>query len=61
MNDKRNGKGTYYYVNKNIYTGNWINGTMVGQGVFIWSHGDRYERKVSQAKWAYFDMPLNRK
>jgi hypothetical protein len=50
-NDNRNGKGTYYYANGNIYTGGWIDGKMAGQGVFVWSNGDRYEMRYSQMSW----------
>jgi hypothetical protein len=43
-----NGKGTYYFVNGNKYTGDWINNHRTGQGIFIWSNGDRYEMRCSQ-------------
>ncbi len=47
---KKNGKGTCLYTNGNKYKGDWVNDQKVGQGVFTWSDGDRYEIKYSQMR-----------
>jgi hypothetical protein len=47
-NDKKNGKGTFYYADGRKYTGDMVNDKMEGQGVFSWTDGDRYEVRCSQ-------------
>ena len=42
--NKKNGKGTYYFVNGDKYVGDWVEDNQTGQGVFTWPSGDRYER-----------------
>ncbi|CAF3795433.1 unnamed protein product, partial [Rotaria sp. Silwood1] len=44
----RHGRGTYYCTNGNKYTGDWADGEMTGQGVYVWGpetkwSGDKYE------------------
>ncbi len=46
--DKRNGKGTFYYASGSKYTGDMVNGKFEGQGVYIWADGDRYEVRCSE-------------
>ncbi len=43
-----NGKGTYYYADGRKYTGDMMNDKFEGQGVYIWTNGDRYEMRCSQ-------------
>ena len=47
-NDKFNGRGTKYFANGDIYIGDWVNDEKVGEGVFTWADGDRYETKYSK-------------
>lgn len=42
-NDKRNGKGTYYFPNGEKYEGDWLEDKRTGQGVYCWVNGDRYK------------------
>ena len=37
-----------HYADESRYTGDWIDDQKMGQGVFIWSNGDRYETRNSQ-------------
>jgi hypothetical protein len=46
--DKMNGKGTYYYFSGNKYVGDMVNGDKIGQGIFYWATGARYEMRYSQ-------------
>lgn len=46
-NDQRHGRGTYSYANRNTYSGDWFEGNMTGEGLFIWMNGDRYETRYS--------------
>ncbi len=43
--DKRNGKGTRYYIDGSKYVGDWVDDQKAGQGLFIWPDGDRYEMR----------------
>jgi hypothetical protein len=52
--DKQNGKGTYYFVNGNKYTGDWIDEKRVGQGVCTWTNGARYEMRCSQMSYRHW-------
>ncbi len=47
----RNGKGTCHYTDGSKYAGDWVNDQKVGQGVFTWPHGDRYEIRYSQMSY----------
>ena len=42
------GKGTYYLVEGNKYTGDMMNDKFEGEGVYIWANGNRYEMKCSK-------------
>ena len=41
--DKRNGSGTYYWLDGRKYEGKWRNGDYHGWGVYSWPDGRRYE------------------
>jgi hypothetical protein len=45
--DQVNGKGTFYYANGDKYTGDMVNCKKEGQGVYIWTSGNRYEVRCS--------------
>ena len=45
--DKKNGKGTYYFASGNKYVGDWVEDNRTGQGVLTYTDGDRYERRCS--------------
>jgi len=41
--DCKNGKGTYAWINGDSYEGDYINGNITGQGIYIWGgNGDKY-------------------
>ena len=40
-NDKREGKGIYYYNNGDRYEGDWRNGKREGQGIYYYNNGYR--------------------
>jgi hypothetical protein len=42
-NEKKHGKGTYYWTSGVKYTGDWVDDKMAGQGVYTWASGERYE------------------
>jgi hypothetical protein len=35
--------GTYYFANKDVYAGEWINNERTGNGIYYWQNKDRYE------------------
>ncbi len=37
--DKRNGKGSFYFADGGVYTGNWINNKMEGYGILYLKSG----------------------
>jgi hypothetical protein len=46
--NNKNGKGTYYFVSGEKYTGEWMNDSMNGQGIYTWSNDNRYVIRCSQ-------------
>ena len=40
---KRNGRGTYYFADRQKYVGEWKDGKRHGQGTYFWADGGRYE------------------
>ena len=42
-NDKREGKGIFYWINNNRYEGECKNDKREGKGIFYWNDGSRYE------------------
>jgi hypothetical protein len=44
---EKHGKGTYHFADGIKYVGDWVDGKMMGQGVYTWPSGDRYERCCS--------------
>jgi len=42
-NDKRNGRGTYYFQKGDIYTGTFVNNVIQGRGKYWWKDGRVYE------------------
>ena len=46
----RNGKGIYYYINEEIYGGDWSTNKQHGRGVYIFKNGDKYEGEVDNGK-----------
>lgn len=44
---KSHGKGKFYYVNGQKYTGDWIDDKKDGKGVYTWPNGNRYESSCS--------------
>ena len=42
VNDKRNGKGIYYYPNGDKYEGDWFDDKINGNGIYTWSSGSKY-------------------
>ena len=49
-NNKKEGKGIYYYNNGDRYEGNFINDKYDGKGVFYFSNGNRYEGNFKNDK-----------
>ena len=43
VNDLKEGKGKYYFNNKNIYEGEYKNGKKHGKGIFYWNNGEKFE------------------
>jgi len=41
--NQRNGYGKYFFKNKNVYEGGWVNGAMHGTGKMTYANGDMYE------------------
>jgi hypothetical protein len=46
-NGKKHGKGKMEYANGDKYSGVWVDDNITGQGVYIWTSGDRYELSYS--------------
>ena len=42
LNNKKHGKGTYYWTNGDKYIGSWKEGLRIGQGTYIWEDGSKY-------------------
>ena len=42
-NNKKEGKGIYYWNNGDKYDGDWRNGKFEGKGIYYYNNGDRYE------------------
>ena len=43
MDNKRHGKGIYYYANHDKYIGDWEMNNFHGKGIYIFKNGERYE------------------
>lgn len=39
---RRNGQGTYTFVDGTVYVGDWVNGKIEGYGVCKWPDGKKY-------------------
>ena len=50
-NDKKEGKGIYYWNNGDIYEGDWINDKSEGKGIYYFNDGDRYEGDFKNGKF----------
>ncbi len=48
--DNSHGKGTKYFADGKTYVGDWVDGTMSGEGVFTWPSGSRYEGQFKDDK-----------
>ena len=49
-NNKRHGKGIYYYTNGDIYAGDWKNDEFFGNGFYIFASGERYRGEFKNGK-----------
>jgi len=49
-NDKKDGKGTYYFNDGNKYYGDWIDDVRNGRGIFYYQNGDKYEGEFVDGK-----------
>ena len=49
-NEKREGKGTYYYCTGDVYTGEFKNDLKDGKGVYNYSNKDKYEGEYKEGK-----------
>ena len=43
VNNKREGIGTFYFIDGKIYTGEWKNDNIEGKGIMKYKSGDKYE------------------
>ena len=43
VNNKREGIGTFYFIDGKIYTGEWKNDNIEGRGIMKYKNGDKYE------------------
>ena len=43
-------KGTYKYVGRSKYEGEWKEGKLNGQGIYTWSDGEKYEGEWKEGK-----------
>jgi hypothetical protein len=43
LNFKLHGKGTFRYLNGDVYNGEWNEGKKNGRGTLIWADGDVYD------------------
>lgn len=43
LNDKREGKGEYFFEDGSVYKGDWKDGKREGKGVYLFKTGARYE------------------
>ena len=50
LNDKREGKGSFYYKNGKKYEGEWKNDTEEGFGIMKYKNGDQYEGYFKKGK-----------
>ncbi|CAF4180602.1 unnamed protein product [Rotaria socialis] len=57
LEDKMNGKGTFFYDDENTYAEDWADGLKEGKGVFTWKNGDRHEMEYSQNMFLLTDSP----
>ena len=48
---KRHGIGTYISPNRTIYEGEWVNGSLSGQGTCTWSDGAKYVGQWKDGKY----------
>ena len=53
-NDKKNGKGKFYFASGSKYSGDWVDDKKEGEGVYTWTGGGRYEMCCSQIPWQDF-------
>ena len=49
-NDKKDGKGTYYFNDGNKYYGDWVEDVRSGVGIFYYQKGDKYEGEFLDGK-----------
>lgn len=58
QNNKREGKGIYYFSHYEIYGGEWNDDKFHGSGVYLYDNGDRYEGQLAcgakQGKGIYY-------
>ena len=43
VDDKKHGKGIYYFINGDQYEGDYVNDKKHGKGIYCFDNGDRYE------------------
>ena len=46
-----NGFGTWTYIDKTTYVGQWENGSKKGKGIESWPNGYVYEGEFNDSKW----------
>ena len=51
INGKKEGKGTYYYINGCKYEGYFKNDKKEGKGIFYYTNGDRYEGNFEEGNY----------
>ena len=56
--NKRHGKGIYYFSHYEVYGGDWVDDKFHGKGVYLYDNGDRYEGDLvfgaKQGKGIYY-------
>ena len=44
------GQGIYYFINGDIYAGEWVNSKFHGKGLYLLASGERYEGEFENGK-----------
>ena len=50
INKKREGKGSFFFKNGDVYNGDWKNDKIEGYGVYQYKNGEKYEGEFKDNK-----------